>query len=493
MRSLTALLLVLACLTSLQATTKVEKRLDAYVRAARAAVAQLPPAASDTPTSLPTARYVRMLDELAQHGSRPSLENVNFVVLQLSALRPADATLRRAGDALLKALVQEREAAIAAHRDEIQAVLKNSAQACLAATAPADLDGTLLALASLRPIGDHLDRRQSLDHAGLERASQMTHFVSRWQELLAARDAGNLELARALLRELKDRVDPALIPRSKLLALEPILVPPPPTTPARANPKPPPDPAAVLKRLERAQTHKEFGVVVSNDLERIANRSPEFERLHKAALELVIARSDLERGSINASFFLMEHRLPSEALEWPRLAPTFIKVAAELRRLALAQVFRDSGLPQLADEPTDVYILRVARAAAEAENWEYTLRTLEFYVGTFQGWAGPAWTRRELESCLAYVAALRLEEAGQFPQAVAAYQEALGHGGTLTPVKLISTRLAAITAAHPDALAAADRLPRGWVQYPDRPSYYPPPSRPPPFYLSPRTEQPFKR
>jgi hypothetical protein len=490
MRRLAALLLALLCACSLSADTTADKRLANYLRLAREAVARLPEPTADTPASLRPDRYSLMLEQLAQESPRAELEAVRALVLQLSARVPADEKLRRAGEALVDTLAAEREASLSRHRAEIAALLKKAAQACLAATKPADLDATLLELAPHRHPPQDPRRRMAHDPSAHQQATLMFQFVSRWQDYLAARAAGDADRTRASLFELRNQVDPALIPRSKLHELEVPSPALPATRPAASNP--PPDPKALLDRVEKLENLRQLETLWP-DLEnaRAAGALP--EQLSQTLFSLLAGKTEAESGRINLAAFEMENRSPPHPALPPRLAPALARLAAERRRLSLAAVFRDSGLAPDPDEPTDVYVLRVARAAAAAENWEYVLRTLEFHRAVFAERIPPAWTRRELEACLAYVAGRRLAEAGQFPQAILAYQDSLAQAATLVPVDLVAARLAAIRESNPDAFAEAARSARN----PER-SFRSGPQPPmhhgmQPGYLVPRSERPFNR
>jgi hypothetical protein len=496
MRRLYALLLALVCACSLHAATPSEKQLENYLRLAREAVARIPAPSADTPSSALIERYSFMIEKLAQESSRAELESVRAVVVQLSARAPGDKKLWRAGEVLLNTLAAEREATLSRYRAEVEKLLKKSARACLAATRPSDLDAILLELAPYRNPAEEPRRRMQLDYSAQQRAIQMFQFVSRWQDYLAARAADDADRARAFLSELRSSVDPALIPRSKLYELNGTTSSPAAKLPAAVTPAPSaPQSELLFARLEKLENLEQLSAL-SPDLERARAAGVLPEQISQTLTSLLAGRSAAAAGKINLSIFEMENRTPSDSIISPRLAATLTRLTAELRRIALTAVFRDSGLPPDTDEPTDVYVLRVARAAVAAENWEYVLRTLEFHRAVFADRIPPDWNRRELEACLAYVAARRLAEAGQFTQAILAYQDSLAQAATLVPVELVAARLAAIRETNPDAFAEAAR----YVRPPDRfnrfnyhPSMMQRPQGMQPGYLLPRSERPFTR
>lgn len=462
-----------------------ETQFETYLKLAREAVAQIQAGNQGATTD---DRLSLIVEQLAQQSTNLEPEIVRAVVLQLSARLPADEKLRAAGESLIVTLERERESTRERHRVETQTLLSKSAKACLGAATAADLDSILQELASRRSTGDEIRRRQVLDPLAQQRLNQMFQFVSRWQDMLAARAAKDPERARSALFELRNSVDLEFIPRSRLYELESTLASPAPRT--DVPPVPNVTPETVLQRLEKVETLDQLSGLMS-DLALVSASSPDLSGVLTAAQQMLVSKGELESGHINLSPFNDENKDSSLAREWPILETVFQKLAAERRALVLRAVFRDSGLSPEVKEPTDKFIMRVARAAVASENWEYALRTLEFYRALFSSQNAPAWTQRELNTCLAYVAARQLDEAGQTAQAIVAYQEALGKGGSLAPVALIAKRLAEIRTRTPEAYAESARIPR-IIRPPflNSPFQQPSADRYPGSYLIPRSERP---
>ena len=504
MRFFIVLLLALVCSGSLRSATTPEKQLKTFIEVARAAASKLPPAApAETDSRLRPAlsSVPAMLDYLERMPAPVALESVQSAVVQISTLLASSAKVKKAGDALIATLTADRNDRIARYRAEVDALLAKSAQACLAATKPADLDEPLKTLAPYqRP--DEQARRGGIDSGAQQRASQMFQFVTRWQDFLGASQAGDADRTRQALWELRNLVDPSLIPRSMLFAL-PAKGVAAPTTAASTSVESPQDALpAILASLEKATSLEDLEPIAKDlgTLVKANTNNASLREFWNAVSGYVADWKNLGSGYVNIDLFARNERLSalrgnpccSEAA-----TAVLLRLAVQLKVETLRSVFKDSGLPPAADESVDAYILRVAQAAAAAENWEYTQRTLEFYRALFPYGFAPAWVARELQSCTTYVAARQLDEARQISQAVLAYQEALRTTGRLTPVALISARLAEIKAKQPEAFEFASRLPAMVSPMPPNPMmqnrFNQPPvyGREPSTYLMPRAERPF--
>ncbi|MET0263837.1 MAG: hypothetical protein ABW223_13115, partial [Rariglobus sp.] len=466
MRFFTRLLISAICLGQAHAAPSADDQLKDLVKIIREEIAKnaFSQQAQDQASKEELVRRINSLvDRLEQPASTPSIERVSETVRTLPYLFTS-ARVTDAGEALLATLDAERDARKALFRTQVEAVLVKASQACLAARTPADLDESLTALSAYqRPSDTHV---RDADPVALERASRLFQFVKQWQDYLDARQSGDLNRTTAVLSNLKQSVDPSLFVRSRVLAL-PVQTPIPVRAPSTSAPVSASSPSRsqldeLVARLETASL---------DDLEKIAaepnNRPGENQSdaladdIKRRIQNLVTDRKSLSSGQVSIGLFGTSPLSSQYGVPYPEnVTSAFRRLHSQLRDESLRMVFKDSGITPESGEPTDAYIQRVTQAAAAAENWEYALRTLEFYRAFFPGTTAPAWTARELGSCTAYVSARRLDEAGQLPQAILAYHDALRTAGRVTPVKLITARLAAIRENSPESFEAAARLPR---------------------------------
>jgi hypothetical protein len=502
MRFTAILFLVIIGIVNAQATD-ADKQLKEFIHVARDATMQLSSVEPTTGYQNPKARISVVLNALEQTPAPLVLESVQGAVTEVSNLLYASTKVREKGASLVATLIAERNRNIAAYRAEVEALLVKSIKACVSATTPADLDETLKALTVFqRQQKDTSGRAASLEGASYERAVQMSRFVARWQDYLADRLTPNNSKTRNDLAELGNLVDPSLLPRSQLFDL-PEHYPPLPIAPA-APPKPSPeeqakkDWAAMLVRIGEVETVDELDGLVK-DIEPIAAALPfstSIQQLRDMLKGYIADKKALASRQINPGIFFRPFPIQTAPAGNPdcsqAVIAAFQRLRIQLQHLSLQVVFKDSGLTLRSDEPIDAYIMRVAQAAAAADNWEYVFRTLEFYRSIYPDSEAPAWTARELLSCWHYVAARKLDEAEQLSRAILAYQDALRTTGRLTPVKIIKNRLAEIKNQHPEAFDEALRISdqvKNQSLYPQVP--YARTQRTSGTYLFPESDRPF--
>jgi hypothetical protein len=499
---------------SLYAAESPEKQLKTFIASARKALSKQPastPRQSASDPLTPQASVSSLLVFLEQQATPLARESVQSAIKQVCVLLATHPKVVASGSALVAQLQSEHAQRIAQYRAEIDALLLRSTQACLDATTPAELDLPLANLTIYSRPADPM-RQADIDPGAKQRILQMHQFVTRWQDYLGARQTGATDRAKHALLELCNLVDPTLILRSKLLTLlasNPEPAPPAPSAraydgPASPTPANPAEPvlAAILARLEQADDYADL-TPLAKDLALVIQANPaepSIRALYDAVTGLRTDHENLTAGQVNTDLFFRNERLSALALN-PRCSEPVLallrRLTVQLQRDTLRMVFADSGLEQKPAESLDTYILRVAEAAASAENWEYTLRTLEFYCALFPDGEVPAWAARELQCSILYVTARQLDEAHQIAQAVIAYQDALRVVARLCPVELIKTRLALLKTHHPDAYKSALIIATNRPHQVYQPIKRQPPTTSPyrkeaPTYLHPRTERPFK-
>lgn len=446
---------------------------------------------------------------IATLEQRPiSTDNVISVVRTITLVRPS-AAITEAGDKLIGEITRLSNAQQSSDNIQLDALRASARDACLGAQKASDLDA---AIASFMPYRKALAADNSLVATEtIHRGVAMMTFVKEWQTYLSARSTGDAVTGNNALKRIRDTADPALFPRSKILLLPAIQSPAPAsaaetTTPASATVMS----AAALRNIPPEKAVARIEAVTLDELESVvtvltpyfaAHRDDrQLAEINQRLLKSVEQKNALEKGHVSIPLFTVrESLLPllTNTYYTEKLAAAFERLDGELRRLTLCTVFKDSGIEPAVDEETDAYILRVAQAAVAVENWEYALRTLEFYRAFFPGNTAPAWVSREIGACITYTGARRLDEAGQYPQAIQSYQDTLRAAGRLVPVKLIAARLAELLKTQPDAFAEAARIPRTAIAYtpssiPDRTHFNPPSAAPTSSYLVPRAERPMQ-
>lgn len=506
MPSLFRIVLLLAALAGplAAATQPPQKELAGFIKLARATAAT-PPApsspdngAAPAPRSRPPAAY--LVEQLASAPGPLPADQLQHYVAQIDlalADSPKHSAIRRAGLRLVTRWREAESRQLAAHRSATEALLRRAAQTCLAAKKPSDLDSLLQELAPGRP-----DRSTSygVDHAALQRITQMHGFVRGWQDLLAARQSGDAQRIDFTLSMLRQSVDATLIPRSLLFE---------DTPPARAAAEPAApatgsDAREVLVRRALALRDLDAVQPILDDYDKLPSRQTfsETEQALFNDLRLLLKhRAALGNGSIRADVLVgaaprrpghanIDYAYAPERSVNPDPAQSLVlsRLENQLRLETLRAVFRDSGFQPREDEETPAFIRRVARAAAAAGDWEYAVRSLEIYQDILSPDVNVDWLRRELAGCLAFLAAQRFEKAGDYVYAVAAYRAALLSTGEFVPVAPIKESLAAIREKSPDAFDTASPrlfLPELRRERPNRP-----PMRANE-YLVPRAERPF--
>jgi tetratricopeptide (TPR) repeat protein len=519
MRLVTLLILVVVFLTQARAASDLDSQYRAFYQLVAEEIA-LP--------EFKVAIVERFSDRTYEHSAaliiatlerRPiSTDNVISAVRTITLVRPS-ARITEAGDKLIAEITRISNIQQSAESAQLEALRVKARDACLSAQKASDLDATI---ASFMPYQKALAADNSLIATEIiHRGVGMMTFVKDWQTYLNSRSIGDTENGNNALRRILASADPALFPRSKILMLPLIRE----ATPARVdgssaasdkvNITPPPSAAANMSTSELRNIPPEKAVariepVTLDQLEAVVNLlAPYFSanqndrqlvEINQRLLKCLERKKALEKGHVSIPLFTSQEPLLSSLANTyytEKLAVAFDRLDGELRRLTLRTVFKDSGIDPVVDEGMDTYIFRVAQAAVAVENWEYALRTLEFYRAFFPGNSAPAWVSREIGACITYTGARRLDEAGQFPQAIQGYQDTLRAAGRLVPVKLIATRLAELLKTQPAAFVEAARIPQAAIYYaptamPDRTNFNPPSSPSASSYLVPRAERPMQ-
>jgi hypothetical protein len=431
-----------------------EQQLKAFQKIAATALAPKPGAIPGDRRSEGSFFALSQLSQFSLNNNQPNFQELERILSSITLQAPDNTELARAAEALVATAKAERETRVNRSRAEIESLLQNAGQACLAAKTPADLDATLLALAPYSRQSGY-DRRQD-DPESWQRGANAYRFVCRWQDYLAARSqSGPSETPSNILREISSSLDPAMMPRSTLLGL---------INPGSAKPaadSPADSLAAAINILEKATTPDHLLAA----LRTIPRNTPGYStgNLQQVLVALLEERHQVRAGNRPLSVFSTDGQRqlsPQDPAYTTAVQSALLAFRRETQLAALRSSFPRETLPSpdAADSP-EAYLLRVIDHFVAAKNWLQAREALELYRSGFNNTRAPAWLSADIEAFGAFLGGLNLERAAQHAAAVSAYQRALRNPGRHLPVEEISARLAAIKQSHPDAFSGSPSLP----------------------------------
>lgn len=433
--------------------------------------ASAPAEAAASPAEDDFSRTLASVAERLARSPRDRATDHALLTLQLAASRPStDETDTREMDRLLAALsastpdkelaqdvitlrkqfAARRQAVETAALKEVERAISEAAAACASASAPAELDAHLVALArharSLRP-----ETSTELARAR-QRANEALRFATRWQDYLAARQQRNKAKLDEILRDLSAVGEGQLLPRSRILELQ---APAPNAADSEDSSM---LAASIVARIEKAREYPEFLA-----LARQTRRSDGYARdrsLNNIAPLLEALVQERQRV-IHGSRLAPDINLLNSQL-FSRSADAFLTDAAEdslfafrrqTRLLLLARLVPESTkLDPGPDESPEDFALRVAEQFATAGRWRELRDTLESIPVLFPGGRAPLWMTQDIQAITSFLAGENLLAAAQYSQAVASYQAALRAVGRYFTAAPVAARLAEIERDHPDAL-----------------------------------------
>jgi len=437
------------------AADSLETQIKAFQQTVTVALAKTPSTTPGERRGDSVAYAVAGLSQLSANNSNSNPQELDRTVASIVALTQNDPAVAKAAESLLATAKSERQARVDRARADVDAILKQAGEACLAAKTPADLDATLAALA---PYGRNSGYERRIDdQESWQRGANAYRFVTRWQDYLGFLNQGGANEAANTLRELSNSVDVAIMPRSRVLAL---LSPPKTTTGQTAEPATTAsDPlAAITDKLAQAKTLEDF-IAVTRSLNAISrNNQYQSGSLRQVVGNLVDDRQQVLAGN-RPNALLADSYSNGRQLSVQDSAYNADAQAAMLAfrretqiagiRLALTGATPPSGK---ADETIEAYLIRIAEKFAADNNWLQVRETLELYRTLFANSnRTPSWLAGDIDACTAYLAARNLDLAGQYPSAIASYRRALRSAGRYVPVEAIGTRLAELKKTNPEA------------------------------------------
>jgi hypothetical protein len=380
-----------------------------------------------------TARMPAMAAEFASSAMAPGGEaNLEAMVKQMMATNPAEA-VQKTGKALLAELAARKKARVDTLTAKVNEVLARVPDILIKAKKTQELDGILSDLQKVQaPLGGmgSYDRMYGNDpdsQAVMNRVNSAYQFVAQWQDYLSARNSGNIQEAQNSLRNLlnsRSAGDATLIPRSEILARSVELagqikgIPPD----ASSSASPAIDTTVVLN-----------GIKTLDDIEPAvkslkAANSYEFSRLAQMASLYAQARNGLP----------VSLDLPFDG----NPAPELVRIKSMLFVYLLPRFIGNDALTLNPNETVGDYLKRSIEAVEAKQDWSSFLRIIEAE-------AKIAGTNGSSPGTHSFLVGVNQEMAGQYAQAVTAYQGALSQPDDYLPSKLIGDRLAAIKKNHP--------------------------------------------
>ncbi len=422
----------------------------------------------DAKKDQPNAAHQSALVSLMQVRQSLGAGNEDFAVQQIDSLVtlpgiPED--IRGAIEAIGQRIRTERADRVTAYNTDVDAACQRAAAAVSQAKEPKDLDATLRDLARMsdRPV---ITRTGENGSGRVPKLQTATSFVTRWQDYLQAKGHSSDNNLSSMLRTLADGNTPPLIPRSEILALMP---PPdaeaePPARFRRPTPTSTPTPMPTAQ-VDAAATEIMRGVKKLDD---VAPAITQLVELRKEAGPYNNAGSDSTLGAaLNGLQALQRTALEtengmtsgygfglsrSEYPSHPEVETFLLPLRVQLVKQAASRLVAAPSDAKSADgEPLDTYLRRLIASANKRQDWAGVVRGLEF-CRTLTGSGSSPFIHnadQELTAFQTFLAAINLEQAAQYEEAVASYLNALRSGQEDLPTALIGERLANIQKAHP--------------------------------------------
>jgi hypothetical protein len=279
-------------------------------------------------------------------------------------------------------------------------------------------------------------------------------FVRKWQDYLAAVQAGNGFEAHRILQELAGNSDSTIYPRSKILER---LADQATGTALKKTSLPLMDPASL--------TLDNLRVLVAQ-IAAIGDQNILFEHgepnLRNAVDHLASAVEQTRAGDLKSGV------LATQFNGFSMLTHGQVGDYSEVLTHLYEQVTIDA-LPGYISIPDDLkpfpqerlatYLDRVLKSAVAAKDWHlaYRVAQVRMQIGP---WAGnPDTMIADFSGFRAMITAMDKEDASLWTEAVSGYLEALNSTSQLIPTKEIGARLNRIKAAHPEDFAKGETVP----------------------------------
>jgi hypothetical protein len=407
----------------------------------------------------------RILTQLQMAISRGETLQLEAVLQEAAAVVESD-VIRAECIQISTQLQAERQAKEQQKLAEMKAVLKAAGEAVRSAKNAQDMDLTIQSLGALQNQRDTMSGSMAISME-LSKVQSALRFVTRWQDYLAATDAGNRAIALTILESLSNMDGYAvdLMPRSEILHrinVNPTESeePPPPTEKTKLTGAP--------SGIKYPVTTGDTGLPslsVEDQVAAIISRIKTPDDLAGALLELrkVDPDSQAWRGDgrpliealstlndayreFNAGMATQIEAVTPNINNYPRLPNPVPAVRSQILTLVLPRYL---GLPpevkaKPGEGPRD-FLKRISAEAAARGDYQLAAKADDTEAYLRYGDRAHA---SDSQASL-FVTAQNQEAAGQFALAVDSYEKALALPFRIVPPKVIGERLAEIKAKHP--------------------------------------------
>jgi tetratricopeptide (TPR) repeat protein len=423
------------------------------------------------------------LDQALAQGDTQSIQAFLGQIGQMPDL-PAD--LKTTITQLQSDLPKLMEEADDKYVTDVDAMLTKTHQACLDAKVENDLDPMLKDLGTLRrPRNGSNSPLVQRQMAKIDAAIQ---FVTRWQDALAQRDAGNLNSANEIMHQLANDSHYPILTQDEIRTHTPPKEAPGDQVAQTGggrrggignNSAPTPvvaeiDPVVVNDILVKIKSFDELDAA-SLDLGKLSQLSQgrqgspnqavaeEASAAKSYVSALQTAYADYQQGFYDEALRSSTSVINTNQHDWikeiVRLRGAFIKMILP-KYLALPGAEKPA-----ADENAMDFLLRMSATAYKEQRWSDLLIYLNAYrlfgFGTNNMTAGsgtPTWLTTDIANCQDFVGAQNLEATGNLVEAITAYQRILLRPGNYSPTGETMARMQTLQKDHPDAYQEALKL-----------------------------------
>jgi len=373
-----------------------------------------------------TEQAAQALNELVQQSSRLPIIPRSHLASLLSE------TSGRAG-----AREEAIEARLAALRKQLVTVIDSARGA-------ADFDAILVELRKAVQFDGIAVRNSNFGNE----LDNLRKFATRWQDYFSQMEAGNVQNAQNILRELSTTTNnnyDAIYPRSQILAR----LNGNPVHASSASPANRPEPLIPPAELT---------------IEKLDQLYQQIQARRSANIALPAGMEDVpaELGYLRTSLAFLFSGTPEAVLIDSRspkdmpgrlgdYADAFGTVKREIMMRALREYLEaPSSVPPLKDDTFDTYSKRLIAYGRNQKDWYLIYRVLLARKNFPPGTSG---SNTDLNGYKMFIAGLQQESAGLWSMAVHSYFNALNAGSPNLPVAEIGERLRRIKAEHPEEYA----------------------------------------
>jgi len=430
---------------------------------------------------------VGMGEGLDQALAQGDMQSIQAFLGQIGQIPDLPADLKATITQLQSDLPKLMEAADDKYVADVDTMLMKTHQACLDAKTEKDLDPMLKDLGTLRRPRN--GSNSPLVQRQMEKIDAAIQFVTRWQDALAQRDAGNVNSANEIMQQLARDSHYPILTQDEIRIRTPAKAAPDSDQAAQTgggrrggignNSAPAPavaevDPVVVNDILVKIKSFDDLDAA-NKDLEKLSQMSQGRQNSPNQAIAeeasaaksyvaaLQTAYADYQQGFYDEAIRSSSSVINTNPHDWikeiVRLRGAFIKMILP-KYLAMPGAEKPA-----ADENAMDFLLRMSAKAKKEQRWSDLLiylnayRLFGFGANNFTAGSGPpAWLTTDIANCQDYVGAQNLEATGNLVEAITAYQRILLRPGDYSPTAETMIRMQSLQKDHPDAYQEALKL-----------------------------------